>query len=765
MAKTSISKRSRNQMARFYRKALRDIVELISSSNVLESERPRLGFFVTEIDRILGTLDTQQQEWAREEIERLYGANFTFIDNQIRLAGIDPSLVEEQESYASIHNDAINQLVTNVNTGLGPRLTRVINEMKSNLRGYATQHRSLVTQLRDSNQVIAQGILTGASSATTRNTVLKQILNKRPKRWQELRRFATGSQGGAVRSLADAPWLVNAGGRRLHVFDHVQTLVNTKEAETRNTARNNRLLDRGIDVVRISPNPPLTPDACAFYAGRVFALTEEAAERTGYPLLNRLPNGGPPFHPNCTHSTMAWFGENEDETVQALAEEKGKTGMKVSTRGGVPDALLDISFGAAQRKVKEKGGFDFILKQNPQLAYQTISTLASKEVQQGIARAQRELRKSGDWKKFGGEDPPAQFGTDPGTAPTTTAVPEAQEAPPPPTVTAEKYTEDELKKLVANPVSEIDYSRVPFVRDHTFAQEVAFNEIAETGIFGRDRKTVNKFIQKLRNEGLNVTPASFVRGLLTTQGSIVQKAWKKEFGKVPRLQSKETLKLVRDSLKEANGGTSKVRRDIKLRIKNQFSKAKRAFFNSGFRKRISSKKYDRFTKEFEEWMDRISPKVLKSEMDNIRYQVQGKPGRAAASSRKNTIQLWFDDYEEKSPRVHIHEFGHHIEFRNRRMRARNIRFLDQRWKAAGKKIITTRNEPKIDDAFYDRAQYTGRLYAKGAMVPTSLTTKNIIWTEVTSMGLEALENPIRWAQMIERDPGHFFQVYATLRGY
>jgi hypothetical protein len=58
-------------------------------------------------------------------------------------------------------------------------------------------------------------------------------------------------------------------------------------------------------LVRVSPNPSLHFDACELYRGRAFALTAEAAEAHGVPLLSRLPGGFVPLHAHCRHVLTA----------------------------------------------------------------------------------------------------------------------------------------------------------------------------------------------------------------------------------------------------------------------------------------------------------------------------------------------------------------------------------------------------------------------------------------------------------------------------
>jgi hypothetical protein len=47
-------------------------------------------------------------------------------------------------------------------------------------------------------------------------------------------------------------------------------------------------------------------DGCGFYEGRVYSITGTSEK---YPPLSSLPNGGPPFHPNCIHGAAPFIEE------------------------------------------------------------------------------------------------------------------------------------------------------------------------------------------------------------------------------------------------------------------------------------------------------------------------------------------------------------------------------------------------------------------------------------------------------------------------
>ncbi len=387
----TISEEARLALVDFYREALAELSAAIVSSSVLDSERPRLTALAQESNKVLRRLDEQASKWAQEEITKVYRGNLWFVDGQIRSRGLSRRFVLEEGRFAKVHEEIIQDLVTNPRTGLGPRLGAVTRKMRDDVRSFSSSARLLKRQIRTVQSELAKGTLRGASPRTVRDQILESISGERTETWLALQRFQGTGAGGALETLANAPWLLKSNGARIHLFDHVQTLVQTHESASRNRARSERLVERGVELAQISPNPPLTPDACAIYAGRIVALTEEGAEETGYPYVGRLPNGGPPFHPNCTHTLRGWFHEFESDEDREIAERDGLGEGEVE-KGGIPKSYLDKSWRDVQKDVR-RVGFDKVVRQNPQVASATVPSSAQEEVRQAI-RSERSRRKA-----------------------------------------------------------------------------------------------------------------------------------------------------------------------------------------------------------------------------------------------------------------------------------------------------------------------------------------------------------------------------------
>jgi hypothetical protein len=293
--KVTITRAEKKRLVSFYQDAMRRVVESIAA-NTLDTARPRFAMLFRETNEILVDLDASMVKWAEKEFPNLYAENTKWVDAWLkRHGGGFPVL-----GAPAIHTTAIQDLLRNPETGVIARLAGVTARMKSNVRAYGSSLKALQAQKKIINYELAQGMVAGSTAAETRDRILSSVVKGKPAKHLELRRV---NQALPAKHLLDLGYLevpLKSGGtRRYHIFDHVNAITNTQESVVRNQARNNRLKQRGIKLVQISPHPPLTPDACALYAGRVYALDQESASATGYPTLSSLPNGGPPFHPHC----------------------------------------------------------------------------------------------------------------------------------------------------------------------------------------------------------------------------------------------------------------------------------------------------------------------------------------------------------------------------------------------------------------------------------------------------------------------------------
>jgi len=363
---------------KFYKEAMESIAESIVL-NVLDSDRPRFVALLQETEATLFLLDKKAAKWARRNITKLYRGNLKFVDRKIKVDGKKLNRVGSASANAGVHDAIIRDLILNPENGLGPRLKAASDGVRKSIKGYVKSHRALLRQIETTNRSLASSILKGETAPVTADAVLSAFSGESSSTFMGL---PTTRVTNLAKGLIDAPFVTYANGKKVSLDHYVRMLSVTKESEVRTRSRNARLQERGLDLVQVTPNPPITPDACSLYAGRVFALTREASARTGYPMLSQTPNGGPPFHPFCTHSTLPWI--EELQTKSEVDDAEGSNIKGLSTTKGVPNAILDVDFKQANAYFKKKGGMKFAAKQNPQLKKAQVSSVANKEVRDAL---------------------------------------------------------------------------------------------------------------------------------------------------------------------------------------------------------------------------------------------------------------------------------------------------------------------------------------------------------------------------------------------
>lgn len=319
---TLIPSSERDRVLIFFDDYVQEVVELLEENTLKASGRLKFAAFLTALAALTKDTAGKIDAWSRKNIPRVYRANVRAVDEILKSVGVRGRQFAATRGFKSVHDETIRLLVEEPALGVGPRLTVALRNMEANFSQYARHHRRLTKQLRFLREGIAEGLIEGRTQREVIEGILKSLTGERTEDWLALQRFEGVSKGGALRTLSEAPYVkvpLSAGGfRRIHIRDHVKTLVVTMESEVRTQARLNRMRQRKIHLAQVSPNPPLRPDLCAIFAGRVFSLDEATQAQTGYPLLSRTPGGGPPFHPNCFVPTTVIATDQGQRTINMI---------------------------------------------------------------------------------------------------------------------------------------------------------------------------------------------------------------------------------------------------------------------------------------------------------------------------------------------------------------------------------------------------------------------------------------------------------------
>lgn len=149
------------------------------------------------------------------------------------------------------------------------------------------------TMLDQSKQMYIQGINEAAMQVTLGNKTPDQVFRGLVNRWAEM----------------GIPAMIDSAGRKWGVEGYLNTVMRTHNAQIARQMQQDRMSKWGIGYTEVSKHPGDRP-LCAPYAGRVFALTPEAATEE-YPWIDD-PAQGEKGHPaslfgiNCGHTQYSF---------------------------------------------------------------------------------------------------------------------------------------------------------------------------------------------------------------------------------------------------------------------------------------------------------------------------------------------------------------------------------------------------------------------------------------------------------------------------
>jgi len=359
----SASEREIQRLVRYYRKAIRDLAKGFASAADFEK-----GRFLSQIQGTLGILedlDAKTARWAQRNIGRLYKASSQEANaTLLRKLGVSKRDIERARGFSLINNQAIQALMVDPEVGFLTGTRQAIQQIKDRMRLIRNQAKLLRTKQKLFDETIARvGFLEGKSLPAVRDRIVDEMVkmkNTSNMVWTKAAAQLPSSE--IVSNVANLPFVkvpmktAKDGFRRLRIDRYAELLARTKSNQAANLARRNTSLEHNIPLVQISKNKPLQDDACFLYIGKVFALTASGKREFGVPMVNELPNGGAPFHPNCTHTENVFVPEYHTVEELRLALQPP------------PEWALNKTWGQVQkeysRRVK-KGGIQEAYKANP----------------------------------------------------------------------------------------------------------------------------------------------------------------------------------------------------------------------------------------------------------------------------------------------------------------------------------------------------------------------------------------------------------------
>lgn len=345
------------KLVQFFRQAVKELSGKFISGMTLDPDR--LYALIRSAVLVLDDIDLKAERWAKKNIADFYRIVHDETRKRLRDMGLDPPSARRAKAFAVVARDAIEALLNDPEVGFLYSLHDATDQIKRRMEKIRNQAKLMRDRQASLDKVIAKvQVFEGKGLQDVKQALVKEITSF--KGAQDLvYRSATVSKLGdksLMGNLANLPFVeipTKDGSRYLRVDRYAELVARTKTSQATNLARQNAIMESGADLVRISNNLSKTDDACNMYIGRAFALTAAAEKEFGVPHIDQTPNGGPPFHPNCTHSLLVFLPELAEGALSDKA-------MSIP-----PSWTLGRDFGDVQKDYNSRGGMAVARSDNP----------------------------------------------------------------------------------------------------------------------------------------------------------------------------------------------------------------------------------------------------------------------------------------------------------------------------------------------------------------------------------------------------------------
>ena len=272
-------------LASYYRAAAERARQIIlhppgSTAAAQSWQQARAAQELAQLQKLLARLDQQVAAQIGTGISKAVSIGIRQANAQLAKAGLLHRNSALSGSFGIIDSPQIALIARNTaqdclgaSKSIGTVTTRVLRQIRELNLGEA-----------QINQIIAGGLIDGKP---------RQAISTLRK---ELERVNKGQ-------LVE---VVDKNGELMHfqADEYARMVYVSKTSEAHVKSTHLRLQQEGLDLVRIIGNR--TRYFCSEFLGNVYSLSGASRK---YPPLSSLPRGGPPFHPNCSKSTVAFIEE------------------------------------------------------------------------------------------------------------------------------------------------------------------------------------------------------------------------------------------------------------------------------------------------------------------------------------------------------------------------------------------------------------------------------------------------------------------------
>lgn len=270
-AKDVLDAREVEKLVRIYQDEEARLIELISRA--INAGRPIYTYsaFLEQVRRELKRLTERAAPIARSIVESSYELGQREADELLRRAG---KHVMDAFAYGQIHREAVELLVINT-----------------------------VNRLENVAQVIGRRV-EDTYRAVALDALRSQIIGTQA--WRSAsERYREELARHGITGFTDVL------GRRWNMTTYVRMVARTTPMEAHLTGSCNRLLENGVDLVKVSSH--VEPcEKCAVWEGKVLSIT---GKTPGYTTIAEARAQGL-FHPNCRHAVTGYLTPYLEEVEQ-----------------------------------------------------------------------------------------------------------------------------------------------------------------------------------------------------------------------------------------------------------------------------------------------------------------------------------------------------------------------------------------------------------------------------------------------------------------
>jgi hypothetical protein len=312
-----------------YERTLRQLVDELSYG-VSRPGAARVSALLKRIDEILVKVDPKKsspiRSWLRNQAPRAYVLGDKESTQRLRnyiknLSSEKRDLYgEPKTAWTSINNSTMNAIVRS----LGETFSKMKADMKAAVGVSIRRTQLTLLQSEKVAEATSGGIIRGRTGQEVADDIASILLKGKVSPEVRKRLSAIGFRGDMFNSFEKIARgeMITVGKKTMSVRAYADLVSQTQMREMHKVATVTRAKQNDIDHVRISNHPMKVPDECTPFAGKVYYVGPLSKDPLGFPRLDSILNGGPPFHPRCKHSAVEYpiFFQTDKKVEKEKAE-------------------------------------------------------------------------------------------------------------------------------------------------------------------------------------------------------------------------------------------------------------------------------------------------------------------------------------------------------------------------------------------------------------------------------------------------------------